>query len=137
MIDFHWINQRIWNNFWFLISHFWGWVNNQQPEFVKLFVSILYWFFCLFIWRVWLGVLFAESPLLLAYIIITYLYCITMRMVFIGFFWYNLHWDILILMSWLNSIKYIIMNAKILMSRQRITRFFKNSNFSPAIIFIK
>ena len=69
-----------------------------------------------------------KHTLLLADLIITYLCCITLRVILIGFIWYNLQWDILVLISWFNYFKYIIMNEKILLIRQRTIRFFRNSN---------
>ena len=68
--------------------------------------------------KVMLGWIFFRSPLLILDIFIVYLFCFTLIFIFIGFIWYKPPQDISILMSWLNSINYIIMYAKILMIRQ-------------------
>ena len=82
-------------------------------------------------------VVFANSPLLLLDIVITYLICFTQRFIFIWFIWYTLPHDHFILMSWFSYIKYIIINSKRLLTRQHTIRFITNSQKQSAVIYIK
>ena len=72
--------------------------------------------------------IFCNHSLLILDLVITYLCCFTLIFIFIWLILYNLPHDIFILMSLLDSIKYIIMNAEILMIKKCSFSFLRYSN---------
>ena len=136
MIGFPLMGRNSPKNIWFITVQFWGWVYNHYPEVIKWIIPIVNCFLPLSL-KIMLGWIFVSSPPLILDLVIAYLCCFTLVLIFIWFIWYKPPQDISILISWFNYFKQIIMYEKILMIRQTSIFFLRYSNQNPPISFIK
>ena len=81
-----------------------AWIHQIFPSYSQFFLPVSL--------NIMIGCIFGSSHLLTLDLVIVYLCCFNMILIFVWFILYKLPHDINILMIWLNSIKYIIMNEK-------------------------